>query len=127
MDILKFFRDFTLFAALVAGLAVGLSALFEPHTILSPNFWLFFAYLYVLTGIVYVMSIFGVKKSPDIGVYALLGGIVIKLLFALALFLAIVLKSAENQIVLGLNFFCIYLLFTSFEVIYLLRKLRHQK
>src|SRR5690554_7154724 len=80
----------------------------------------------ILTAIVYVLSIFGLKKGPEYGVYAILGGIVIKLLFALSLFLAIVVKSAENQLVLGLNFFSLYLLFTAFEVIVLLRKLRHQ-
>ena len=66
------------------------------------------------------------KKGPEFGVYAILGGIVIKLLFALSLFLVIVVKSSENQLVLGLNFFSIYLLFTAFEVTVLLRKLRHQ-
>lgn len=126
MTIAGFFIRFTLFAALVAGLAWGVQHLVLPLVILSPNFTLLLVYLYFLTTIVYLLSIFGMKKGPEFGVYAILGGIVIKLLFALSLFLVIVVKSSENQLVLGLNFFSIYLLFTAFEVTVLLRKLRHQ-
>lgn len=126
MTIAGFFIRFTLFAALVAGLAWGIQYFAQPTVILSPNFTLQLVYLYFLTAIVYLLSIFGIKKGPEYGVYAILGGIVIKLLFALSLFLVIVVKSSENQLVLGLNFFSIYLLFTAFEVTVLLRKLRHQ-
>lgn len=126
MSIPGFFIRFTAFSGLIGGVAWGLQFLFSPVQILSPNFWLMLIYLYFLTAIVYLLSIFGLRKGPEYGVYALLGGIVIKLLFALSLFLAIVVKSTENQLVLGLNFFSLYLLFTAFEVIVLLRKLRHQ-
>ena len=126
MGLLRFFVAFALYACLIGGVAWGLQHFLAPAVLLSPNFWLLFIYLFVLTAIVYVLSIFGLKKGPEYGVYAILGGIVIKLLFALSLFLAIVVKSAENQLVLGLNFFSLYLLFTAFEVIVLLRKLRHQ-
>lgn len=126
MSIPGFFIRFTAFSGLIGGIAWGLQFIFSPVEILSPNFWLMLIYLYFLTSIVYLLSIFGLKKGPEYGVYAILGGIVIKLLFALSLFLAIVVKSSENQLVLGLNFFSLYLLFTAFEVIVLLRKLRHQ-
>lgn len=126
MSIPGFFIRFTAFAGLVGVVAWGLQFFFTPVEILSPNFWLMLVYLYFLTAIVYLLSIFGLKKGPEYGVYAILGGIIIKLLFALSLFLVIVVKSTENQLVLGLNFFSLYLLFTAFEVIVLLRKLRHQ-
>jgi len=117
---------FALYAALIGGVAWGLQHILAPLVLLSSNFWLLFIYLFVLTSIVYVLSIFGLHKGGEYGVFSILGGIVIKLLFALALFLVILVKTTENQLVLGLNFFSIYLLFTAFEVTVLLRKLRHQ-
>jgi len=126
VGLLRFFIAFALFACIVGGIAWGLQHFLAPATVLSPNFWLLFVYLFVLTSIVYVLSIFGLQKGGEYGVFSILGGIVIKLLFALALFLAILIKTTENQLVLGLNFFSIYLLFTAFEVTFLLRKLRHQ-
>lgn len=126
MSNIGFVIRLTILALGTGGVAWGLQSLVQPVIILSPNFWLMLFFLYVLTAIVYLLSIFGLRKGPEQGVYAILGGIIIKLLFALSLFLAIVVKSSENQIVLALNFFSIYLLFSAFEVIVLLRKLRHQ-
>lgn len=126
MSNIGFVIRLTILALGTGGVAWGLQSLVQPVIILSPNFWLMLFFLYVLTAIVYLLSIFGLRKGPEQGVYAILGGIIIKLLFALSLFLAILIKSSENQIVLALNFFSIYLLFSAFEVIVLLRKLRHQ-
>ena len=126
ISLLGFFIAFTGYATLLGGLASFLQSWFAPTQILSPNFWLLLIFLYFLTIIVYFLSVLGLKKGAEAGVISILGGIVIKFLLAASLFLVILMKSSENQTVLGLNFFSLYLAFTVFEVIILLRKLRHQ-
>lgn len=126
MTIGKFIIHYIAYTCLLALGAFTLQLIMNPVSILSPNFWLLFIYLFILTAIVYLLSYYGAKRSPETGVFAILGGIIMKFLFSLALFVVILLKTSENQVVLGLNFFSIYLLFTVFEVIYLLRNLRHQ-
>src|SRR5699024_9571623 len=98
-----------------------------PHTqVLSPNFTLLIGFLFVLTLIAFMLSYFGLKKNAEMGVFALLGGSVLKMIFALVFVFLLFRKSSENQFVLVLNFFSIYFLFTIFEVIVLLRILRDQ-
>ena len=126
MSILRFLLTFSLYAGGIALVAIGLQRWLAPLEILAKNFWLLFVFLFILTFVVYLLAVLGMRKGGEYGVFSILGGIVIKLLSALSLFLVILLKSSENQLVLGLNFFSIYLLFTAFEVIVLLRKLRHQ-
>lgn len=67
------------------------------------------------------------KSSAEYGVYAVLGGIVMKMLFCLMLIVVLILKYPETKLVTAFNFFSLYLLFTIFEVICLLRNLRDQK
>lgn len=125
-SLLGFIIAFTCYAIVIAGGALALQDWFRPTEVLSPNFWLLLGFLYFLTLIVYILSVLGIKRGGEAGVLAILGGIIIKFLLAASLFLVILLKSNENQLVLGFNFFSIYLLFTVFEVIFLLRILRHQ-
>lgn len=125
-SLLGFIVAFTGYAIVIAGSALALQDWLQPTAVLSPNFWLLLGFLYFLTLIVYVLSVLGIKRGGEAGVLSILGGIIIKFLLAASLFLVILLKSNENQLVLGLNFFSIYLLFTVFEVIFLLRILRHQ-
>lgn len=126
VSVSRFFLYYTVYGGIIAGIALLLSRLVNAVQVLSANFWLIFAYLFVLTGIAYVLSHFGIRKSPQAGVLAILGGLVLKFFFALSFFVVLILKSSENQMVLGLNFFSVYLLLTVFEVSYLLRILRHQ-
>lgn len=126
MSIVRFLLSFALYAGGIALIAIGLQHGLAPTEILANNFWLLFLFLFFLTTIVYVLADFGIRKGGEYSVFSILGGIVIKLLFALSLFLVVLLKGSDNQLVLGLNFFSIYFLFTTFEVIILLRKLRHQ-
>jgi len=121
-----FFLAFSGFALALGGTVWALQQILLPKIILSNYFWLLFIFLFFLTLIVYILSVLGIQKDGQTGVLSILGGIIIKFLLAAGLFLLILLKSNENQLVLGLNFFSIYLLFTVFEVIFLLRILRHQ-
>ncbi len=126
MGIKRFILFFSFFALAVFGIMKGLATWFEENIRLSPNLIPLFIFLYFLTIIVYFLSIWGMKKGAEYSVYSILGGIVIKMVISLSFIFYLFLKSAENQKVLALNFFSIYFLFTLFEVIVMLRNLRHQ-
>ena len=83
--------------------------------------------LYLVTVFAYAISYIGVESNPELGVYAILGGIMLKMLVSLVLFIVFLYGfEPENKVLLGVNFFCIYLLMSSFEVIFLLRNLRRK-
>jgi len=83
--------------------------------------------LYLVTVFAYAISYLGIHSNPELGVYAILGGVMIKMLVSLGIFIVFLYGfKAENKVLLGLNFFCIYLLMSCFEVIILLRNLRRK-
>ncbi|TYR33915.1 hypothetical protein FXV77_16890 [Sphingobacterium phlebotomi] len=83
--------------------------------------------LYIVTVFAYAISYLGIHSNPELGVYAILGGVMIKMLVSLAIFMVFLYGfEVENKVLLGLNFFCIYLLMSCFEVIILLRNLRRK-
>lgn len=83
--------------------------------------------LYIVTVFAYGLSYLGIQGNPELGVYAILGGVTIKMLVSLGIFILFLYGfKAENKMLLGLNFFCIYLLMSCFEVMILLRNLRRK-
>lgn len=126
MGVLRFIFYFSLFSLGILGITMGLAHLFENRILLSPNFIPVFIFLYLLTIIVYSLSLWGMKKGSEYSVYSMLGGIVIKMLMSLSLILYLFVKSPENQKVLAINFFSMYFLFTLFEVTVMLCNLRDQ-
>lgn len=96
-----------------------------PNAI-AGQFWLVFGFLAGLTLIAYLLAHLGIQRNPQIGVFAILGSVIIKMLFAMAFVLIYSLKQAKGDLVFALNFFSLYLLFTLFEILGLLRNLRHQ-
>lgn len=124
--IVQFISHFTIYVGILFVLVQILSRFIQPDLWISEYFNIIIFFQYALTIIVFALSIFGIKRGPEIGVFTLLGGIVIKLILSLSLFLVLFLKGVDNQLILGLNFFSTYLLLSVFEVIYLLRNLRHQ-
>jgi len=126
MTLFRFTFLYVTFGLLIALFAWFLGFLFPQQEVLAKNFWLAFAFLFFLTYIAYLISAVGIKKSPQTGVMAVMGGIVLKLIFALSFVLIVLVKTSVNQLVFALNYFSLYLLFTLFEVMCLLRNLRHQ-
>jgi len=83
--------------------------------------------LYIVTLFAYGISHLGIHSNPELGVYAILGGVMIKMLVSLGIFMFFLYGfEVENKRLLGLNFFCIYLLMSCFEVTILLRNLRRK-
>lgn len=126
MGLVRFVGFFSVFALVVFGAMKSLTFWFGETLRLSPNFIPIFIFLYLLTIIVYFLGLWGMKKGAEYSVYSILGGIVIKMIIALSFIFYLFIKSPENQKVLALNFFSIYLLFTLFEVMVMLRNLRDQ-
>ncbi len=124
---LKSFSFFYILLVIVAGLGYWtVEYLYFPQHFLIPHFWVVYFYMAFITLIVYLFSYFGLKKGGDHQSGILLGSIVIRLLLTLAFILIYTQKIKVDSLLFMLNFFSIYLLFTTFEIYCLLRNLRHQ-
>lgn len=126
MTLSRFFIYYIFYTLLLAGTALVLPKLLPGEVLFAENFWLVFGFLCVLTCIAYVVAYLGLKRNPENGVFAILGSMVLKMLFSMAFALIYSLNHQGNGIVFVLNFFSLYLLFTGFEIYSLLRNLRHQ-
>ena len=126
MSLAKFTLYYVIYALVLAGIAYALPLVFPGTPVLVKKFWLVFCFLGVLTYIAYLTAFFGMKIDPQAGVMAIMGSIVLKMIFSLAFVLIYSLNSSEKGIVFALNFFSLYLLFSFFEIYSLLCNLRHQ-
>lgn len=124
MSLRKFIVAYLIYTLILAGVAVLLKNLLPG--VIADQFWLVFGFLAGLTLIAYLLAHLGIQRNPQIGVFAILGSVIIKMLFAMAFVLIYSLKQAKGDLVFALNFFSLYLLFTLFEILGLLRNLRHQ-
>lgn len=124
MTLLQFILYYLFYLLVLAGAALGINQ-FWPQAITS-HFWLIYGFLAILTFLAYLLADFGMKRNPQTGVFAILGAVIIKMLFAMSFVLIYSLKRTDANLVFGLNFFSLYLLFTLFEILGLLRNLRHQ-
>jgi hypothetical protein len=111
---------------LLGGIAIALPVVFSGSTILIAKFWAVFAFVCGITYIAYIVAFLGIKRSPETGVLAIMGSIVLKMIFSMAFVLIYSLEAQEKGFVFVLNFFSLYLLFSFFEIYSLLRNLRHQ-
>jgi len=126
LNLVKFTLYYFIYTLVLAGIAYALPFLFPQVTLLVKKFWLVFCFLGGLTYIAYLTAYFGIKMDPQAGVMAIMGSIVLKMIFSLAFVLIYSLNSTEKGIVFALNFFSLYLLFSFFEIYSLLCNLRHQ-
>jgi hypothetical protein len=118
-----FYIGFTLIIGAVASILPAITDV----ELLSEHFWLLFGFISGITFIAMLMSLVGTSKGPETGVYTGIASIGLKLLFSMAFLLVYVMRfEPSDPILFGLNFFCLYLLFTSFELYILLRNLRDQ-
>ncbi|MGY0039980.1 hypothetical protein [Pedobacter sp. NJ-S-72] len=126
MSVLKFTLYYLLYSLLLAGVAFALPVLFPGVPLLANKFWLLFGFTGGLTYIAYVMAYLGIKMDPETGIMAIMGSIVLKMIFSMAFVLIYSLNTKEKGLVFALNFFSLYLLFSFFEIYSLLCNLRHQ-
>jgi len=126
LNLSRFLLLFTGFTLLLGAGANLIEQLNPQDTVLIPKFWVVFGTIAFLTLIAFILSWLGIKKGTDVSVFAILGGIVMKLLFCMVFVLVYLLKFKVNDIQFVVNFFSLYFLYTGFEVYCLLRNLRHQ-
>jgi len=80
--------------------------------------------MYFVTLFAYAVSGIGIRAGSEMGVYGILGGIILKMLVSLGFFLFLLHAfPEENRRLLGLNFIGVYFLMSGFEVAVLLRML----
>ena len=126
MKFSRFIVLYLLFTAIIGAVGWSLPYLVGEAAVLSPHFWLLFWLLFVLTGGAYAMSHFAILKGGETSILGLMGGLSLKLLASLVLIAVLLIKFPENKVITAVNFFSLYFLFTTFEVICLLRNLRDQ-
>jgi len=126
LSLARFTLYYLLYSFLLAAIVVFLPYLFPDVVLFIPRFWVMFGFLAGITYIAYALADFGMKRNPETGIMAIMGSIVIKVMFSLAFVLIYSLNAKEKGLLLVLNFFSLYLLFSFFEIYSLLLNLRHQ-
>ena len=126
MTLIRFISYYILYTAALAAIAIALPYVFPNVNLLASKFWLIFGFLSVLTIIAYILAFLGIKHNPETGVMAIMGSIILKMLFSMAFVLIYSLNHKGKDLLFAFNFFSLYLLFTGFEIYGLLRNLRHQ-
>ncbi|WP_219224028.1 hypothetical protein [Pedobacter antarcticus] len=126
MTLPRFTILYLIYGLVLAGVAAALPVLFPNTRLLVDKFWLLFGFVGGLTYIAYLTAYIGIKMDPQAGVVAIMGSIVLKMIFSMAFVLIYSLNSKEKGVVFALNFFSLYLLFSFFEIYSLLCNLRHQ-
>lgn len=126
MSLTKFILSYLLYTALLGAVAYFLPAIFPDVKLLISKFWVLFGFLAGITFIAYVLAFLGIKHNPETGIMAIMGSVALKMLFSMAFVLIYSINSKEKGMILVLNFFSLYLLFSFFEIYSLLRNLRHQ-
>lgn len=122
----KFIFSYLLYTAVLGSIAYFLPLAFPDMKLLVSNFWVLFGFLAGITFIAYILAFLGIKRNPEAGIMAIMGSIALKMLFSMAFVLIYSLNSKEKGMILVLNFFSLYLLFSFFEIYSLLCNLRHQ-
>lgn len=126
MSISRFLVAFSVFTIFLALLALSIQYMAGNTPVLIPKFWVIFGTLAFLTLTAYLVSVYGIRQGGEFSGYTILGTIVFKFLFFLALVAVYLLKFKVNHVLFIANFFSLYFLFTGFEVYCLLSNLRHQ-
>lgn len=126
MSLPRFIGYYILYTAILAVIAIALPYVFPNVNLLATKFWLIFGFLSLLTLIAYILAFFGIKRNPETGIMAIMGSIVLKMIFSMAFVLIYSLNHKGKDLLFVFNFFSLYLLFTCFEIYGLLRNLRHQ-
>jgi hypothetical protein len=126
MGLKRFLILFTTFTLIVGLAAYTLQITMPKEQLLIPKFWVIFGAVAMLTLLAYIFSWIGIKKGGEFSVLAIMGGILIKLIFCMILVLVYLQKFKVNDLVFVGNFISLYFLFTAFEVYALLCNLRHQ-
>lgn len=126
MKFSKFLIYYVLLIVISASSCYLISYFYYPTKILINNFWKVYGFMAIITLLVYYLSDIGIKKGGDNQTFILLAAISIRLIFTLFFLVILTQKTKVESILFVINFFSVYLLFTTFEIYCLLRNLRLQ-
>lgn len=126
MKLSKFLIQYSVFTFILGSAAYLIDQQNPGEGLLIPKFWVIFGAIAFLTLLAYIFSSIGIRKGGEFSIVAMMGAILVKLLFCMVLVLVYLLKFKVNDIIFAANFISLYFLFTGFEVYALLCNLRHQ-
>jgi len=126
LSLIKFTLSYLVYTAILGLVAYFLPFALPGVKLLVSKFWVLFIFLAGITFIAYILADLGIKRNPEAGIMAIMGSIALKMIFSMAFVLIYSQNTKEKGLVLVLNFFSLYLLFSFFEIYSLLRNLRHQ-
>lgn len=122
---LYFLKLYILFGLLIYVLIYGILH-YRPLFLVS-KIWVVFGFFMVLTPLLYLLALQGLRKGGVDSVLVLLGSTVLRMLISMALALVFILKFRREALVFTADFFVLYILFAGFEIHCLLHKLRLPK
>lgn len=115
--------------ALTAICAMGIGALLQWVSIYKPGNWVWIglSFFFFLTLFLYMIISRSLKSGQRTFSTALFGGMLIRFLFSIFFLVIYLIINKEKNVSFILTFLFLYLLFTIFEIVHLVRKLRLEK
>lgn len=119
------FGKFTLrLAAFSAFVALILQLIFSYTTLLPNTLWWAYAYMVVLTVIVYYISVIALKMNVKNSMSLIFGSMFFRLFTSLIFVIFYLVFTGSRDIPYVVGFMCLYLLFQVFEIYHLVINLR---
>lgn len=119
------FGKFTLrLAAFSAFLALILQLIFTNTSLLPQSLWWAFAFMVVITLIIYYISVFSLKMNVKNSMSLIFGSMFFRLFSSLIFLITYMVFTGSRDIPYVVGFMCLYLLFQVFEIYHLVVNLR---
>jgi hypothetical protein len=126
MGIIKYSIYNLLIGIILYFFGLGINILSSKSIFLNtyPVFILFF---FVISILVYIICMFGLKKEADSSVFIVLGAVVVKLLLSMVFALIFIYGNRIDKVGFLISFFLPYFIYSTFEIYTLLYNLRALK
>lgn len=92
-----------------------------------PTYPIFIFFFFVISLLVYIICVFGLKKEADSSVFIVLGAVVVKLLLSMVFALIFIYGNRIDKVGFLISFFLPYFIYSTFEIYTLLYNLRALK
>lgn len=117
----SFFKGFAVLFLLISGLVFLLQYLESP--LLYPEIWTIQIFFLFITALGHLISAKGLTQKRDFHIFYMLS-MGVRLFCCIIFVIIIIYTSSGNLVLFVANFFTLYLVYTSFEIYFLLRNLR---
>lgn len=99
----------------------------SSKSIFLTTYPVFIFFFFVISILVYIICMFGLKKEADSSVFIVLGAVVVKLLLSMVFALIFIYGNRIDKIGFLISFFLPYFIYSTFEIYTLLYNLRALK